>query len=92
LESSFFKQTPSLGSLHKRGASQPIMHQTPTPNLGQEVLVSPLGSSNPNSSQSSEVDFILLIEQNGIFVKGENEVIQQQSPSHTFHKTCCTPH
>ncbi len=42
-----------MGSLHKRGACQPKMHQTPTPNLGQKVLVSPFGSSNPNNSQSS---------------------------------------
>jgi hypothetical protein len=37
------------------------------------------------------VDVILLVEQDGIVVKGENEVIQQQSPSHMFCKTCCTP-
>ncbi len=37
------------------------------------------------------MDFILLVEQDGMVVKGENEVIQQQSPSHTFRKTCCTP-
>ncbi len=42
-----------MGSLHKRATSQPIMHQTPTPNLGKKVLISPLGSSNPNNSQSS---------------------------------------
>jgi hypothetical protein len=67
------------------------MHQTTTLNLGQEVPFSPLGSSNPNSSQNSKVDFILLVEQDGIVVKGENEVFQQQSPSHSFCKTCCRP-
>lgn len=46
-----------MGSFHKKGDSQPIMHQTPIQNLGQEVLVSPLGSSNLNSSQNSDVDF-----------------------------------
>jgi hypothetical protein len=80
-----------MGSLHKRGASQPIMHQTTTPNLGQEVPVSSLGSSNFSISQSYEVDFILLVEQDGIVVKGENEIFQKQSPSHTFCKTCYTP-
>jgi hypothetical protein len=66
-----------MGSLHKRGASQLIVHQTPTPNLGQEVPISLLGSSNPDSSQSFEVDFILIVEEDGIVVKGENEVINQ---------------
>jgi hypothetical protein len=37
------------------------------------------------------MDFILLVEQDGIVIKGENEVIQRLSPSHMFHKTCCTP-
>jgi hypothetical protein len=65
-----------MGSLHKRGAFQPIMHQTPTPNLGQKVLVSPLGSSNPNNSHIFKMDCILLVEQDRIVIKGENEVIQ----------------
>jgi hypothetical protein len=70
-----------MGSPQKRGAFQPIMYrtfsQTPTSNLGQEVLVSPFASS-PNSSQS----FLVGQDRDGIIVKGENEVIQQQSSSH----------
>jgi hypothetical protein len=79
-----------MGCPQKGGAFQPIMHQTfsetLTSNLGQKVLVSPLDSS-PNSSQS----FLVGQDGDGIIVKGENEVIQQQSPSHkglSFHRTC----
>jgi hypothetical protein len=78
-----------MGSLQKVGVPQPTMHKTP--NLGQEIPVSPLGSLNPSSSQIFEVDFMLLVKQDGIIVEGENEVVQQQSHSHMFHRTCCTP-
>lgn len=37
------------------------------------------------------MDFILLDEQDGIVIKGENEVNQWQSPSYMFRKTSCTP-
>ncbi len=63
-----------MGSPQKGGAFQPIMHQTfsqtPTSNLGQEVLVSPLVSS-PDSSQS----FLVGQDGDGTIVKGKNEVI-----------------